>query len=346
MTTERDSLLDSLRALIMMYIVCVIHIIYWFGLFDEPLRSIILFEMPVIFFIAGASQSLKTTKGKGSLGKELVDTFVNRTKRVILPFYAFLAILYVFMAVCTWWFDGAMGFDLTKLSATDFIKTLLTGGCEKINFYGYTWFISCYFIVSLLLPVYKRTMTVIGKYPFFALNMMVIILLSFVDLPIGNRELKNIPLYSLFYMGGYVFYRRIKGKLFVGIAAVSTVATIIFFLLDMVTPMQNHKFPADYIFMFFGISAISLLSLVFSTIKIPNHHIIGLWNTEGYHIYLYQTITFSIAVCICNTITTLLHSQIALYMVYAVTVFLMSTLLAFISKRIHTLEKTIKITKK
>ena len=41
----------------MIHIVCVIHVIYWIKIFDEPWRSLLLLEMPAIFFIAGASQS-------------------------------------------------------------------------------------------------------------------------------------------------------------------------------------------------------------------------------------------------------------------------------------------------
>ena len=59
---ERDANLDKYRAIVMAYIVCIIHLIYWAGFCSEPDRSFLLFEMPVIFFISGASYRLSTPK--------------------------------------------------------------------------------------------------------------------------------------------------------------------------------------------------------------------------------------------------------------------------------------------
>ena len=82
--TTRDIQLDIYRALTMVYIVCVIHVVYWFGVFDEPVRSILLFEMPVIFFISGASYGVKHRI------REVRSIVKNRVKRVLLPFYILL----------------------------------------------------------------------------------------------------------------------------------------------------------------------------------------------------------------------------------------------------------------
>ena len=58
---QRDTTLDACRGLAMMYIVCVIHVAYWLYPVAEPLKSVLLFEMPAMFFIAGAAQSLRGT---------------------------------------------------------------------------------------------------------------------------------------------------------------------------------------------------------------------------------------------------------------------------------------------
>lgn len=42
MTTNRDHRLDIFRSLTMIHIVCVIHVIYWIKIFDEPWRSLLL----------------------------------------------------------------------------------------------------------------------------------------------------------------------------------------------------------------------------------------------------------------------------------------------------------------
>lgn len=338
MTTNRDHRLDIFRSLTMIHIVCVIHVIYWIKIFDEPWRSLLLFEMPAIFFIAGASQSLKKDCSM-SLFKEMSALFVNRVRRVLVPYYAFLAVFYVVMAVCTWCFDCALDYDLRKLSAADIVKTIATGGSDNINFYGHTWFISCYLIVSLLLPVYKRIMTLIGKYHFLVCNILVIIYLSYVEFPIGDIMVKNIPLYSFFYMCGYCFYRGIKRNMFIVVATLSTIVTIVFFLSGIAMPMQDHKFPADYVFLCYGISALSLLSLVFRRISVPHSKLLSLWNTEGYNIYLYQALTYSVAVFLCRPLAAATNSHLVLFAAYSAIIFILSTLLAIIIRGVKTLHQ-------
>ncbi len=83
-TTPRDARLDTYRAMIMIYTVCVIHTTYWFAVGTEPLLSAMLFEMPVIFFIAGASQAVTEKK------RNIIQTIINRSKRILLPLYIFL----------------------------------------------------------------------------------------------------------------------------------------------------------------------------------------------------------------------------------------------------------------
>lgn len=41
----------------MLYVVCFIHVLYCLKIGEQPFMSLVLFEMPVIFFISGASLS-------------------------------------------------------------------------------------------------------------------------------------------------------------------------------------------------------------------------------------------------------------------------------------------------
>jgi len=84
--TMRDTDLDIYRALIMIYILCVIHIGYWLNYIDEPVRSLILFEMPIIFFISGAALSV-TTK-RHSFNKMIIGRFT----RIAVPYYVYIII--------------------------------------------------------------------------------------------------------------------------------------------------------------------------------------------------------------------------------------------------------------
>ena len=45
----RDKQLDNYRALVMIHMVCVIHVIYWLGIFF-PMQSFTLFAMSSVLF--------------------------------------------------------------------------------------------------------------------------------------------------------------------------------------------------------------------------------------------------------------------------------------------------------
>ena len=76
----RDYEIDKYRGLVMAYIVCVIHAVYWLGLGREPWRSYLLVEMPVIFFISGAAHCMARQKSLGGF-------VISKIKRVIIPYY-------------------------------------------------------------------------------------------------------------------------------------------------------------------------------------------------------------------------------------------------------------------
>lgn len=68
---ERDKQLDLYRGLSMIYVVCFTHVIYWLKIGMEPLLSIMLFEMPIIFFISGASLSFNKKPRKNTVNAVL-----------------------------------------------------------------------------------------------------------------------------------------------------------------------------------------------------------------------------------------------------------------------------------
>lgn len=78
---ERDKQLDLYRGLSMIYVVCFIHVIYWLKIGSEPILSLMLFEMPIIFFISGASLSFRKEP------RSFWNTLCSRFKRVVIPYY-------------------------------------------------------------------------------------------------------------------------------------------------------------------------------------------------------------------------------------------------------------------
>ena len=151
-TTPRDARLDTYRAMIMIYTVCVIHTTYWFAVGTEPLLSAMLFEMPVIFFIAGASQAVTEKK------RNIIQTIINRSKRILLSLYIFL--FFTFATAISLTATGTdihpYTIDLSRFTAAGLAKVLLTGGSTVFPFYGYTWFVSVYLVISCSLPIQQK----------------------------------------------------------------------------------------------------------------------------------------------------------------------------------------------
>lgn len=89
-TRERDRQLDIYRSISMIYILCVIHVVYWLWIGSEPLKSILLIEMPIIFFISGAAARL-SYKDNRKFG----DVLLSRFKRVLVPYYIYALVVFL-----------------------------------------------------------------------------------------------------------------------------------------------------------------------------------------------------------------------------------------------------------
>lgn len=278
---KRDIQLDCYRSLTMMYIVCVIHTSFWFYLDFHFDKSLMLFEMPVIFFIAGASQSYK---------KEfhLKETIINRTKRVLLPYYIFLFFLIAWFYACTLLninFEGKK-IDLTQLTVTDIIKLLATGGSEKIPYLGYTWFISCYMIISCSLPIQKTIMKKIPATIYAAICFLLFAICCLFKIHSPENILENILCYNVFYISGFLFYKRLNVKQIVSVAILPV--TISAYLL--LNGKMFQKFPPDMFFLLYNLGVICILAIIFHYITIQYIYIVKVWNVRGYNIFLYQSI--------------------------------------------------------
>lgn len=158
--TERDTTIDALRGAAMIYMVCIIHVVYWFSPTPEPFSSVLLFEMPAVFFIAGAAQSLR----RGPL-PSMKKMAAGRARRVLLPFAFFLPWLFLWLLLISAVepADSMFNFSIGSLAWTDYAKILLTFGGDKIPYYQYTWFIPCYFVLLCSFPLQARVARSVGR---------------------------------------------------------------------------------------------------------------------------------------------------------------------------------------
>lgn len=76
----RDTQLDIYRALLMMCMPCVFHIMYWLGNGSEPYQSVLLVEMSLVFFLSGAAFSV-SRHGAVAVNRAIVSDLSCRVVR-------------------------------------------------------------------------------------------------------------------------------------------------------------------------------------------------------------------------------------------------------------------------
>lgn len=220
MTAERDIQLDMYRGLVMIYILCVIHVAYWLGLAGEPWRSIILFEMPLIFFISGASVSVASRK------HDVRGTAWSRFKRVLLPYYSYIfySVILVFVASVLWYAVRGGAFD-AGLSPGRLVRALVPRD-EVLNvpYMYHLWFIIPYLIISCAFPFFRSAVDRMSRTVVVAILLSSCVLVQLTD----SEILKEMVVYNFFFVIGYLFYRRIKTRNIVGTFVASVLLLVIY----------------------------------------------------------------------------------------------------------------------
>lgn len=323
---KRDTQLDCYRSLAMIYIVCVIHALYLFNIELETLKSALLFEMPLIFFIAGASQSYKHDFN-------LRKTINNRLKRVLLPYYIFIFAIFVLYSACTALhtpFEGGT-IDINNLGTTDIIKLLATGGSVYLPYMGYTWFISIYLIISCLLPLQQKIIRRTGGCIYTFACTVAFVLVCIFEIHSFEEVVERTLFYNIFYIIGFVFYKKLKTKYIAAIALPCAIISLYLIISDRAIPMQQHKFPPDMIFLLYNIGPLCLLSLFFSRVKIRYNRIIRLWNVRGYNIYLYQSVSMLMVYWLTDPLRTVINNELIYFMLLVAAIFAAATALSYIT---------------
>jgi len=279
----RDTGLDVYRALVMIYILCVVHVTYWLGALGSPVSSLILIEMPVIFFISGAAISV------GGKHRSLMSTVANRAKRVLAPYYVLAAVCIVaFLIICC-----VRGHNILQKQILGVMLKALwpADGSLPVPYTWHLWFVVPYMIVSCMFCCYQKLADRSNRYIFLFALFGVCALTQVLT---GNLLIRNVVFYNFFFVAGYLCYKRltIKQMAIIGAGAMSVVAVLYAF--SWKGAMQLHKFPPDMLFACYGIAALCVLGIIFSKITIPQNRLLRIWNTNGYTIYLWQNVAFTI----------------------------------------------------
>lgn len=208
---ERDIQLDVYRSLVMIYVLCITHVLYWFSIGTEPIMSIILIEMPIIFFISGASLSMTHPKG-------LWHTIWSRIKRVVIPYY-----IYAFVMVCLisllsfiWHYRSHIEsllsiqissyykYNITEYKISNILDILSFQDIPHAHYIWHLWFILPYLILSctfLQIKLMQKT----NRWIYIGCCFTIFIIIQAIS---ENMLLRNLTGYNVFMVAGYLFYKK------------------------------------------------------------------------------------------------------------------------------------------
>lgn len=114
--------------------------------------------------------------------------------------------------------------------------------------------------------------------------------------------LREIAVYNVFFVAGYIFYKNISRKRLLTLTGFSFIVLFVLIAYEKysqgaITSMQAHKFPPDLTFLCYSVFALCLVSIGcngMTNLKLPRQvaYIVGLWNRRGFTIYLYQNYAY------------------------------------------------------
>lgn len=296
---ERDRNLDMYRALTLIYIVCVIHVSYWLPFHFEPYKGLLLWEMPAIFFIAGASAQL-------SRKKSVKEQVKSRCKRVLIPYYiyAFSCLLLLLIVSLLPFTANAIDYKLFDYGISDFLSVLLARGIPGVPMVRHLWFILPYMLVSSSFPL-QRQLAERYRWKYLLLCFFVFACFSFIlkHSPVDFSQYHWLIMfvvlncsyflcYNVFFIAGFLYYRKLRKSQVLAVLSVSLLV-LIFLSNGKIPDMQVEKFPPSVIFVSFGTVWLCLLSLIFHNCPFPKGgRIMDRWNKYGFTMYMYQNFAF------------------------------------------------------
>ena len=349
MVVERDGQLDLYRAYVLIYIVCVIHVI-WCLDFNFLLKPFSLWEMPAIFFIAGASSKMSKTRC-------LKDVVVGRFKRVLFPYYIYSVVCLLILSFICVLFPTIKvhpNSSICNYTLIDFFHVIICQEIKGIPYNNHIWFVVPYLLITIsmyyqktLIDKYKK------KYVFGNIILFAILCLFFSDyllyrsvnheVSVRSFLLDNLFYfisYNIFFVGGYLYYKNMNVNSIIAIFILSLLLFVGYSLFAIcgIPDLQSLKFPPQIPFVIYGILALCFLSLVLRIVQLRSNKILRIWVNKGYTLYLYQSIAYWIFANLYNRI--IWHYNIHIgefsrFCVSAVSIFIISILLSYITTPIE-----------
>ena len=306
----RDKTIDNLRCLAMFEVI-IVHVLYYgkfvnYGII-KILKSFLLFEMPLFFFVMGAS-SLYI---KDINYKEYV---IKRFLKLLIPYWIYSIICFTITSVKY----------LVENKVIDFafyIRVFLSwlipinNQITTIPYITYAlWFIPVYLCVTLFIPPLIKIKKTSKLYMLAGLC----ILLAFVFSVNHNFGWICYPLFYLLwtYIGLFFYelkaisYSPSKRIIYLVFSFISLTSLIFLNRVGQSMDMQQNKFPPNFVFLIYSMLSMSLILFNLKTLdscfeKLKNiqfNELIRIFSKNTTTIFLYQGIAFCLTIPMTNLI--------------------------------------------
>lgn len=290
--------------------VIFVHVLYWGNFFRNEtiilLKSFCLFEMPLFFFVTGASNSFSK--------KENYFNFVlKRFKRILIPYWIF-AVICAYLSIIYFKFTTGISYTTTIKVIFSWLIPINMQMTSLPYFTWALWFIPVYLCIVLVIPFLRSIKETRLAKPFALLLFLLSAIASFMHL----GWIQNVIFYSFWlYLG--LFYKNIQLNLqesyfrtiLIASSICSFLALVFFFYNGYPLDMQYNKFPPNIMFALFSNI---MMSLILLSIPFINNlysffeknslisKIVVLFSTRSMTIFLYQIFAFNLSIPLSNLI--------------------------------------------
>lgn len=303
----RDKTIDRLRGFAMLWVI-VVHVLYWGNFFTNGyvnlLKSFCLFEMPLFFFVTGASNSFSKISG-------YFDFVSKRFQRILIPYWVF-AIICAILSVGKYSMEGNMDFFTGIMVLLSWLVPIDRQMTSVSYLTWALWFVPVYLCVVLIIPMLKRVRNSARKIEFAFLLLGIFVLTCLLKM----GWLQNVAFYSFWtYVG--LFYSDIKlvaeqknfRRYFLYLAGAGAATICLIYFAGGALNMQSNKFPPNIIFLVYSIMMMALISFSAPCLgrfiewleagKLSGK-IFNLFSTRSMTIFLYQVFAFNLTIRLTN----------------------------------------------
>ncbi|SFU47109.1 acyltransferase family protein [Pseudoduganella namucuonensis] len=304
---SRNKSVDVARALLILYIVTMVHAAYWLNIGSSPLRSWGLFEMPAIFFLAGFTYSLTAPASPVSLlSMQYLVYCRSKAARLLPPYWAYAAVCLVIALMSV---PGSTTSDVVAAYALAWLNPFSYGKNHSVSMLNYhLWFVAPFLCIAILFPVFQHAHRILGaiKIEFSWVGL----LFATVGLTLLQRLLnidmtfvKTMMFYAAWSALGYAMGSGYRIPQRVALLLLTTSLGLLVFaglLGQPVIDMQKNKLPPNAFFFLF--SSAWMAVFIIASPKVPSHLIDRLYEAwwlkpfrrYGYSIYMWQGVSYTL----------------------------------------------------